>query len=84
MEQKLQLDKRVSFIAAAGTVLDPTTPSRSTQQWASTPTTIEVSSPVQVAEQQTQQLALQEEALELAKQKEERMEQRYSEKVPFP
>ena len=55
MEQKLQLDKRVSFIAAAGTVLDPTTPSRSTQQWASTPTTIEVSSPVQVAEQQTQQ-----------------------------
>ena len=55
MEQKLQLDKRVSFLAAAGTVLDPTTPSRSTQQWASTPTTIEVSSPVQVAEQQTQQ-----------------------------
>ena len=53
MEQKLQLDKRVSFLAAAGTVLDPTTPSRSTQQWASTPTTIEVSSPVQVAEQQT-------------------------------
>lgn len=56
MEEKLQLDKRVSFVAAAGPVLDPTTPGRSTQKEASTPTTIEVSTPTaQGAEQQTQQ-----------------------------
>lgn len=56
MEEKLQLDKRVSFVAAAGPVLDPTTPSRGTQKEASTPMTIEVSTPTaQGAEQQTQQ-----------------------------
>ena len=55
MEEKLQLDKRVSFGAAAEPVLDPTTPSRSTEKEASTPTTIEVSTPTaEVAEQQTQ------------------------------
>ena len=55
MEEKLQLDKRVSFGAAAEPVLDPTTPSRSAEKEASTPTTIEVSTPTaEVAEQQTQ------------------------------
>ena len=55
MEEKLQLDKRVSFGAAAEPVLDATTPSRSTEKEAATPTTIEVSTPTaEVAEQPTQ------------------------------
>ena len=60
MEEKLQLDKRVSFITSPEPVLDATTPGRSTEAAPSTPTSevgvhTEVSTPTaEVAEQQTQ------------------------------
>ena len=59
MEEKLQLDKRVSFITSPEPVLDATTPGRSTEAAPSTPTSevgvhTEVSTPTAEAVEQQQ------------------------------